>query len=86
MNGLWVLGALFLEVEFFVFFFFPWDYLMDAKEIQKVEKNHDLKQLVHIALSQKFRYMDTPTRRHWWVPDKSTRHVSLKDFTYPKSP
>ena len=35
---------------------------MDDKEVQKVEKCHDLKQLVHLALSQKCRYMDTPTR------------------------
>ena len=31
---------------------------MEAKEMQKVEKSHDLKQLVHMALSQKFSDMD----------------------------
>ena len=41
---------------------FPWDYLIDDKEIQKVEKYRDLKQLVQLAFTQKFRYMDTPTR------------------------
>ena len=40
----------------------PRDYLTDDKEVQKEEKCHDLKQLLHLALSQKRRYMDTPTR------------------------
>ena len=40
----------------------PRDYLMDGQEVQKEEKCHDLKQLVHLALSQKRRYMDTPAR------------------------
>lgn len=43
-------------------FVVPCDDLIDDKEIQKVEEYHDLKQSVHLALSQKFRFMDTPAR------------------------